>query len=140
MLTDGAVDVDAGVGQHEACGERGPAAALAGHDDAVGGPFQHFAAVALREGGGVGDLRVGVDVDEPIGGDVTAPAAHGRRDGRDERVEAVGCGGGSVEVADGCAHVAHANTTVPGGGRTSQRTGGTETAIITSTISSPSLR
>lgn len=78
---------------------------FAGDDHAVRGLLQDVFAVVLHEGGGVGPLRVGVDVDQLLGGDVPAPAAHGVGDGGHQEVEGLGGRADGVEISHGCTHV-----------------------------------
>ncbi len=92
----------------------------------------------LHEDGGVGPPRVGVDVQDLIGGDAARPVAYGVGDGASEFVEAGGGRSGVVEVSDGCAH-ARTLTTADRLHRASQDTGGTETAMTISMGASPVL-
>jgi hypothetical protein len=110
------VDVDTGGGQCQAGGQPGLAGALARHHHAVRGRVQQVAAVVLDEDGGVGPVRFGVHVQDLPGGHAAAPVPYGVGDGTDQLAEAVGSGGGLVEVADGCTHDGTLAVVSPGPG------------------------
>ncbi|GGS12681.1 hypothetical protein GCM10010252_60200 [Streptomyces aureoverticillatus] len=52
----------------------------------------------LHERGGVGPRRIGVDMDQLVGGHGPAPAAYGVGHGRDKEVEGFRGGADDVEI------------------------------------------
>jgi hypothetical protein len=127
LTADHTVDVDAGGGEHDARRQTRLAAALARDDHAVRGRVEQILPVVLDEHGGVGPRGVRLDVQDPLGGHAAGPVTNGVGDRADEVVEAVGGGGGVVEVSDGCAHGPHGNKDRRVAGTASQCTAGTDT-------------
>ncbi|EGX57006.1 4-hydroxybenzoate 3-monooxygenase [Streptomyces zinciresistens K42] len=104
VAADRAVHVEPGGGQHHAGRQGRPGAPPARDDHAVRGLVQQVLSVVLDEDGGVGPPRIGLDVDDPVGGDAALPPAHRVGDRAGQLVEAVRGGCGVREAADRCVH------------------------------------
>jgi hypothetical protein len=104
VLADRSVHIDAGAREDDTGSQGDVATALARHHDTVGRAVEQLGTVVFDEGRRVRDRRVRVDVEDPAGGDVAPPLAHGLGDRWGEEAEAVDGGSGVLEGADGCTH------------------------------------